>query len=608
MTFCKFRRGICIFCLLALLVGLAGCAAPRVTEPTASTEATRPPLDPNSEEALYERLFDIHNRVDVKLHMAESEIAKLQADYDEYEDRDHKSPIYRMADLEITITTPDGTTETHTVEQVGVRMKGTVYSRTGFYSEERGVFNMIHFKISFQETFDNADRYGADALHWVDAARKARKNRTFATLKKIDLKWNRSDDSTFIRDNYSSMLYQSFGILSPRGNLSNVDWNDLHMGLYTLTETVDEVFLARYLPQSALGGDLYKCAYLTKFNGEDTIGVENEEKGEFYLMDLKTNKKKSDHSSMHRLLSVLNDGIPTKEEFAEVVDVDYWLMFNAVAYFLGDPDDMRDDYNNVYVYFRADNGKAIFIPHDFDRGLGVTYGNGGNNSMTSDNPFSLSIAFTGEPQVNPLYLYSVCIGGYFIAEYIECMKQVAPSPLLEIENFNAYYAIAEGYYKKDAQPGKQFDNIKNKNLSFDLNRTTPLEEKPNVSFADYITAKQENFLEYLADADYYIHTPMKYDTGLYLLSKLNEWMPKARYQLGLVEPGVYGIYTSIGENQHFRLLNQADAKEYGYADISPENTVPCKGDADGNIILEPGSYVICFHTDSKTVSFLRVSA
>lgn len=586
------KQLIAAVCLAALLLGCAGCDSTGAKE-------TAPPTE---EERLYEALFDINNKISLDLRMEESEIAKMQADFDEYSDREGRSPIYRMADLAVTITTPEGEESVYTIEQVGVRMKGTVYSRTGFYSAEKGIYNLVHLKLSFQETFDDPDFYGEEALTWDGEARQARKDRTFATLEKLDLKWNRSDDSTYIRDNYSSMIYHSYGILSPRGNLTAFTWGGLHMGVYLMTETVDKVFLERYLPAKALGGDLYKCAYLTKFDGNDTIGIEDDVAGEFYAFDLKTNKKTSDHSSLNRLLGMLNDGIPTKEDFAELVDMDYWLTFNAVAYFLGDGDDMRDDYNNFYVYFRADTGKAIFIPHDFDRGLGCT-GNhlDAHNTMTEDSPFTTVMGWFGEKQKNPLFLYSICQGGYYVEEYAAKLKEVASCPLLTNGEFNKYYSVAEALYKEDAAPGREFENAAKKSLSFDLNKTAPMDNKANSSFADYIEVKMANFGKFMEHVEDYTGGPFRFPTGYYLTTDFVYWEVLDDYELGLMESGAYGLEFTTRREIRLKIYDSVRDMKYGYDRLDEASPL---GDKDnfGNITLPAGSYTITLHPKTRRIT------
>ncbi|MBP3305061.1 MAG: CotH kinase family protein [Oscillospiraceae bacterium] len=588
------KRLIAIFCLAALLLGCAGCDG-------IGLKKTAPPTE---EELLYESLFDIHNKISLDLRMETSEIAKMQADFDEYSDREGRSPIYRMADLVVTITTPEGKESVYTIEQVGVRMKGTVYSRIGFYSKEKGIYNLVHLKLSFQETFDNPDFYGAEALTWTDEDRQARKDRTFATLEKLDLKWNRSDDPTYIRDNYSSMIYQSYGILSPRGNLTTFTWGGLHMGVYLMTETVDQIFLERYLPAKALGGDLYKCAYLTKFDGNDTIGIEDDVAGEFYAFDLKTNKKTSDHSSLNRLLSMLNDGIPTKEEFAELVDMDYWLTFNAVAYFLGDGDDMRDDYNNFYIYFRADTGKAIFIPHDFDRGLGCTGGHlDAHNTMTEDSPFTTIMGWFGEKQKNPLFLYSICQGGYYVEEYAAKLKEVASCPLLTNEEFNKYYYIAENYYKDDAKPGKVFECVKKKkkSLSFDLNKTAAMDNKANSSFADYIEVKMANFRRFMENVENYTGGPFRFPTGYYLITDFVDWKVLDTYELGVLKSGEYGLEFTARRAIRLKIYDSGRDMKYGCSRLDEASPLGGK-DNFGNITLPAGSYTITIHPKTRRIT------
>ena len=56
------------------------------------------------------------------------------------------------------------------IGEVGVRMKGNT-SRTDFYSDDEGMYNLVHFKLSFGETFDEEEYYGADANRWESAAR-----------------------------------------------------------------------------------------------------------------------------------------------------------------------------------------------------------------------------------------------------------------------------------------------------------------------------------------------------------------------------------------------------------------------------------------------------
>ena len=78
---------------------------------------------PYNEESIYQQLFDINNKIDVELDVSEETFRQLQKDYEEYEKKGSKSPVYREADLKVTITTEKDSI-TYAIDHVGIRMKG----------------------------------------------------------------------------------------------------------------------------------------------------------------------------------------------------------------------------------------------------------------------------------------------------------------------------------------------------------------------------------------------------------------------------------------------------------------------------------------------------
>ena len=331
------RRIIKLIVPVLLICMLSGCASkqPEGSPADSSSGATHNAsvcnIDtdrlPYNEESIYQQLFDINNKIEVELDVSEETFKQLQKDYEEYEEKGSKSPIYREADLKITITTEKDSV-TYAIDNVGIRMKGNT-SRTDFYDNKDGQYNLIHFKVDFGE-------------------------RTFATLEKLELRWNKNDDSTYIREYYAYEMYRDFGVLAPHINLATMKGAGEHQGVFTVCEPVDDVFLDKYVAKSDQGGNLYKCNWAgigANLTSKCTIGVENEETGTFYNYDLKTNKAEADHTQMENLIAVLNKRGVTKEEIASVVDMDNFLAFEAVTYFTGNPDDIRNDYNNYYIYF-----------------------------------------------------------------------------------------------------------------------------------------------------------------------------------------------------------------------------------------------------------------
>ena len=462
--------------------------ASQVSQNTVS-EPTKPVAEPAVSdiggEALYGRLFDLNNKVTVELQVDKSELDKLQSDYYKYERIGSKSPIYRKASLKVNV---GGTV--YTIDEVGIRLKGNM-SLKPVYAED-GRLNLTHYKLSFNETFDDKDRYGAEAKAWTDeAARKARKNRRFATLKEMDIKWNQSYDETYIRELYAAELCREEGVLAQHINLSQLTFNGSNYGVVKIYETVDEIFLQKNLPESALGGDLYKCGWTFKpcnyVKNEVTYGVEDKEKGKKYNFNLKTNKKTSDHSSLKNLLQILSQN-PTKTDLEKAVDMPYFAKFMAMSYFLGDPDDIRNNYNNHYVYFRKDNGKVIFIVYDNDRTLGVTYGyNPEGTGMTAQSPFSSIAAGAGGMQKNPLIKAAILNQNACLkTEYTAALKKIAASDRWNTDVFNRYYETACNHFASVVTPDIQFANVK-KTFRFSLNGIYPSGEKANMSFSEYVT-------------------------------------------------------------------------------------------------------------------------
>jgi len=430
---------------------------------------------PYNEESIYQQLFDINNKISVELDVSDETLKQLQKDYEAYEKKGSKSPVYREADLKITITTEKDSV-TYAIDNVGIRMKGNT-SRTDFYDAKDGQYNLIHFKVDFGM-------------------------RTFATLEKLELRWNKNDDSTYIREYYAYEMYRDFGVLAPHINLAAMKVAGEHQGVFTICEPVDDAFIDKYVAKVDRGGDLYKCNWAgigANLTTQCSIGIENEETGDFYNYDLKTNKTESKHTKMKNLIAVLNRKGVTKENIAKVVDMDNFLTFEAVTYFTGNPDDIRNDYNNYYIYFLKSSGKAIFIPYDVDRVFGLTKDwNPTNDAMTGVDPFSQMAESLGILQENPLYIYTVNKGGYYVEEFTKVLQTVAESKWLTEENFNKIYEAAASIYQEDTKPEKTYENAGNHKFTMSLKDSAGLNStKGNASFAEYLEAKLQAYRQFV---------------------------------------------------------------------------------------------------------------
>lgn len=610
----KSLRLIALLLTFSLMAALCGCQTPNVPAPT--TPTTLPVASPNdgiidvgqenlpySEEQLYLQLFDPKNKIEVDLDMANSELQKMQDDYDHYREMGSKSPIYRKGTVTITITNADNTIS-YRISEVGIRMKGNT-SRTDFYNAEEGIYNFIHLRLDFQETFEDEGYYGSERTIWEnEELLKARKDRTFATLEKLELRWNKNNDSTYLREDYAYEIYRSEGVLAPNATLSVFNWNDANMGIYVLVEPIDKVFIERNLPEEDWDGDLYKCGWVwlpVSFTSQKSIGIENEDNGEFYTYDLKTNKKTSQHEALKKLLSGLNSGALTKESFGSLVDMDYFLRYAAVSYFLGNPDDLRNNYNNCYIYFRKSTGQMIVIPYDYDRCLGVTVDyNPSGHGMTEEDPFSDQAEGKQDgpgKQESPLFLNSVAKGGFYVKEFADVLQQVAANELLKPDTFATRYYAVSSLYGRDVTPQRTLHNRRTDDYSFNINHTDKASGGNNMSFKDYITAKMNAFQRYMNNVDQYTDYVRPVTPTFFIRGDFNDWSNQDMYGM-TAEDGMMVYTLSFNRKFSFKVYDNVNQEWYGTEFFPEDLELEFETNGHDNVILGPGTYEVRFDPEN----------
>jgi len=472
------------------------------------------------EEALYEDLFDINNKVEIDIDITDEQLKLMESDYTSGDEE-----TYRMSTLTVKINDE----VVGELEEVGVRLKGNT-SRVDLYNNNNvDDRNMVHLKLNFQETFDD-DVYGDDAKTWSsDTEREERKDRTFATLKALELKWNRCVDSTYVANVYANQMYRALGVYAQNTSLANVHFGGYNYGVYTMYEPVDNIFCKRYLNEedsagnfTKADGDLYKCKWGRYYGNSggwsganytfdtlDSISVEKE--GYDFIYTLKTNKKKSDLTPLKNFINAIDDedlvttsDYYTEEERKEIIEnklyVDNWVTYAAVSYFAGNPDDMRNNYNNHYIYFSSE-GKAVIIPYDFDRCLGITTS---SLDMASYSPYDDQARLAGSTNVNPLYIYTVTgRSNNYTTEYTEALKTVMNSGWIDYDKYLEYYNIAKNNYSSVAIPDSNITLYKK-----DLNDSSATKYNRNsMAFAESNSYNQ-------SVEDYFDEITSSYETAM----------------------------------------------------------------------------------------------
>ena len=352
-----------------------------------------PPASEQVTDASFLELFAPQSQVSISISFPKASLEFI----DQYQQKGSRfREIYVPADFTITING-----QRNDFPEVGIRMKGNT-SRTYVY--QYGELVPVHFKISFKATFDGEEydlpETSAFKKSWDADARKVRKKRNLRGLEKMDLKYvprNIISSTCYAREIYCYNAFRDANIYAPYANICDLTFGDgelSYSGKYEIIESIDKEFLKKRLGKEEAAGDLYKCVYndmgpadLARNNAVDRtsgrrilagkIGVENDLAGYEPSYQLKTNDdlgENSDFSAMadyiFTMWKVVYDHAP-ESELNRILDVDEFLRFSAVSYLLGNFDDQRYNANNYYLYFSPSTKKAIYIPYDWDWGLGL---------------------------------------------------------------------------------------------------------------------------------------------------------------------------------------------------------------------------------------------
>lgn len=489
----KFKSKTFLFPItVALLLTAAGCA-PTTSAPTSTGPTTEIPvtsmtpiegnltLDEFNEKYSMGDFFGIENKVKVEIQMDKNELRTLSDDYNAYPH--HSSPIYRLCNVTFSINE-----DTVTLNKVGIRLKGNT-SRREFVDENGEIYDIVHFKLSFDEVIDY--------VTYEEGEKEEIEERKFLGLKKIDLKWNKNFDTSHVKEYVSTLLYKEQGVKAQQMGFTQVVLNEVNLGLYYSYETIDKQFVKRHYSDEAYGGDLYKSCYtkegpadLTNVVIGKNVGEEDEEannkEGFFPSYDIKTNKDETDHSSLVNLVNVLNKSSSTYEDISKVVDLEQFCAYEAVSYVLGDPDDFRNNYNNTYIYFNNETKLAEFLPYDKDRMFGTQCDwNPTENGMINANPLSNWAQGAQSEQRNPLYrkLLSRPIDGAeeFVDSYMNKVKSIFETSTV-LQSFDDIYETVKEMYSNIVIADKELPSVEFKET-----------DDINLTFDEYLTAKKGHF-------------------------------------------------------------------------------------------------------------------
>jgi spore coat protein CotH len=347
-----------IFLVVFLMIGCDEVLIPSVPVIDNPTNETMSALDdPN-----YERLFSDVSKKTITIEITNSEYQRL---YDMMIAHHQNFGDYRISDYVRSNIIYEDDQGIIRMNQVGFRTRGN-FSRNRIQDDEGNIY-INHYKLKFDETF-------SDTLNVS--------KRFLFGLEELDLKYNRNNDETYMNEHYAMDLYRSFGIHAQRTThimiYLKIDERMHSMGLYTAFEPIDQTFIDRRFEGFHAEGDLYKNlwqqfgpATLTMPNQLEAIGIKDTSINYRPAYDLKTNKNTSTHEALLTLMEAMTFDFEARQQFiSNYVDISYTAMFFAVSLILGNPDDIRGNGNNYYLYIDPVENLYYLMPYDLDHSLG----------------------------------------------------------------------------------------------------------------------------------------------------------------------------------------------------------------------------------------------
>ena len=450
------------------------------SQPNNTSQYTESIYSVYNEDELYRALYNYENKISITLDFTNQALKKLQ-DYGNTSTI--QKDMYHPCNMTLKIND-----ETYTYDEVGARMKGNT-SRTDSFVKNDNTLDKSRFlnlKLSFSQTFDNEEDNDYYIREWASKdVRKERKNRRLGGQKKVDFKWNRNYDETFTKASYCLYAFEQEGIPAQKDNIVQMtikNETDSVTFLMDMMEAVDEIFLGSHFKNEDAQGNLYKSLYKSDGPADfsksslNSIGIETPSWTPIY--DLKTNDDEPDHTILKNLVNTLNNDKSSASKFKStldsLVDIDEFLKFSALSWVVGNPDDMRNNYNNYFTYFRSSDNKLVTIPYDVDRCFGILQDWEIHTENYKYNSYKQVV--NNNDLRNPLFYRTFLTGSSWYGQNFECNKEYQT----RYEHYCYVYAH------------KYLDNNKFKTFTdkfYWVNKNVSSGGGANLSFASYAQAK-----------------------------------------------------------------------------------------------------------------------
>ncbi len=196
-------------------------------------------------------------------------------------------------------------------------------------------------------SFRPIDDQPALTLHfskWVDGRR-------LFGIRRLHLN-NSVQDPSFLNEYLGSELFRAAGVPTTRVAWATVELNDRKLGLYVLKEAFETEFLRTCFGSAK--GNLYDGGFVQDIQND---------------LELDSGDGPKDRSDLKALAAALQEQDRDRrwERLEALLDVDRFASYAALSVMLVDWDGYPLNRNNYRIYFRPDDGRAVFMPHGMDQ-------------------------------------------------------------------------------------------------------------------------------------------------------------------------------------------------------------------------------------------------
>ena len=335
---------------------------------------------------------------------------------------DPDSIIFMYQTLESEHTFPASVTILSTVDSAiiscGIRLRGN----TSLNAEKKS------YRISF-------DSFSA--------------NQNWRGLKDVNLIALHNDPS-LMRSKLCYDMFLSQGIAAPRTAHAAFYINEQYMGVYQLTEPIDDIFCKTHIDDQG-DGNLFKCTYpaTLEYLGSNPDLYKFEMWGN-RIYELKNNEWMDDYSSIANLIDFYNGSSDFMCYNENPLHLRQYITCAALEILLGHWDNYIFNKNNFYLYYNELTRKFQYLPYDLDNTLGIDWV---GQNWTSRNIYQFKPSSESRPlydaiMMNPSARLVFTQEMHRLCNSIFQADSIAPK-ITHIQNLIAPFVETDPYYPLD---------------------------------------------------------------------------------------------------------------------------------------------------------------